>query len=108
MEAVVTVETVGDAVSGALGPRVVSLLLYGSAARGTHVRERSDVNTLLICDAVDEDLFARLGPVLGRWVGAGHPAPLILTETEWRSSAGAFPIEYEGIREARRVSRGRA
>ena len=107
IEAVLTVETLGDAVSGALGPRLVSLLLYGSAARGTHVRERSDVNTLLICDAVDEELFARLRPVLGRWVGAGHPAPLILTETEWRSSADAFPIEYEDIQEAHRVLAGR-
>ena len=40
----------------ALGGRLVSLLLYGSAARGTHVPGRSDVNTLLICDAVDEPL----------------------------------------------------
>jgi hypothetical protein len=102
-----TVDSLGDAVARALGPRLVSLVLYGSAARGTDVRDRSDVNTLLICDAVDEDLFARLAPVLRRWIAPGHPAPLILSEAEWRSSADAFPIEYEDMRAAHRVLAGR-
>jgi hypothetical protein len=107
MAVTLTVDTLGDAVAHALGPRLVSLLLYGSAARGTHVPARSDVNTLLICDAVDEDLFARLDPVVVAWIKAGHPAPLILTDAEWRSSADAFPIEYEDMREAHRVLAGR-
>src|SRR5437667_222415 len=90
-----TVEHFAHEVAGALGERLVALLLYGSAARGTHVPDRSDVNTLLICDAVDEDLFARLEPAVRGWTRAGHPAPLILTEREWRASADAFPIEYD-------------
>jgi hypothetical protein len=107
MPAKLTIDTLGDEVVRALGSRLVSLLLYGSAARGTHVPERSDVNTLLICDAVDEDLFARLDAVVSAWVAAGHPAPLILSEAEWRDSADAFPIEYEDMREAHRVLAGR-
>ncbi len=102
-----TVEHFADAVATALGSRLVALLLYGSAARGTHVPDRSDVNTLLICDAVDEDLFARLERPVRDWVKAGHPAPLILTEREWQTSADAFPIEYEDIREAHRLLAGR-
>lgn len=102
-----TVDSFGEAVSRALGSRLVSLLLYGSAARGTHVSGRSDVNTLLICDAVDQALFDALAPVVGPWTKAGHPAPLILTEREWRTSADAFPIEYEDIRDAHRLLAGR-
>src|SRR5256885_1398756 len=41
------------------------------------------------------------------WVRGGHPAPLILTEREWRSSADAFPIEYEDMRDAHRLLAGR-
>ena len=105
--ATMTLEQFTAAVAAALGDRLVALVLYGSAARGTHVPGRSDMNTLLICDAVDEALFARLEPPVREWRRAGHPAPLILTEREWRTSADAFPIEYEDIREAHRVLAGR-
>jgi len=102
-----TVERFAETVAAGLGGRLVALLLYGSAARGTHVPDRSDVNTLLICDTVDEDLFARLEQAVRDWVKAGHPAPLILTQREWQASADAFAIEYEDMREAHRVLAGR-
>ena len=102
-----TVEQFAAEVARALGARLVALLLYGSWARGTHVPDRSDVNTLLICDTVDDALFAALAPAMRAWTRASHPAPLILTEREWRESADAFPIEYEDMRDAHRLLAGR-
>jgi len=107
MAAKPTVEQFAAEVARALGKRLVALLLYGSWARGTHVPDRSDVNTLLICDAVDEALFVALAPAVRGWTRAGQPAPLILTEREWRESADAFPIEYADMREAHRLLAGR-
>src|SRR3989449_11116223 len=98
-----TVEQFAAEVARALGARLVALLLYGSWARGTHVPDRSDVNTLLICDTVDDALFATLAPAMRAWTRAGHPAPLILTEREWRGAPGALPLEKEKKGEARRV-----
>jgi hypothetical protein len=103
----VTVEQFAARVSDALGSRLVALVLYGSAARGTAIPQRSDVNTLLICDAVDGALFAALASALRDWRRAGHPAPLIFTEQEWRSSADVFAIEYEDMRQHHRVLAGR-
>jgi len=104
----VTVEEFAQQVSGALGDRLVALLLYGSAARGTHAPGRSDVNTLLICTAVDDALFGALEAPVRAWTrDTAHPAPLVLTEREWRDSADAFPIEYEEMREAHRLLAGR-
>lgn len=102
-----TVDALAKGLAAALGERLVTLLLYGSAARGSQVPERSDVNTLLLCDAVDEDLFTRLATPLDAWRRAGYAPPLILTEREWRTAADAFPIEYEDIREAHRLLAGR-
>ena len=102
-----TVEQFTTDLGRALGDRLVSLLLYGSAARGVNVDGRSDLNTLLICDAVDEDLFARLEVPVRAWVRAGQPAPLILTEVEWRAATDAFPIEYEDMRDAHKLLAGR-
>src|SRR3989441_11653764 len=92
-----TPEQFADGVSQALGGRLVSLLLYGSAASGTHVPGRSDVNTLLICDAVDEGLFAALEPALPRWGRAGKPPPPIPAEREGREAAGS--LARQGVEE---------
>src|SRR5436309_1410693 len=102
MASKLTVEQFAAEVARALGARLVALLLYGSWARGTHVPDRSDVNTLLICDTVDDALFATLAPAMRAWTRAGHSAPLILTEREWRGSAGAVPDEYADLRGAPR------
>src|SRR5256885_6682309 len=95
MAAKPTVEQFAAEVARALGKRLVALLLYGSWARGTHVPDRSDVNTLLICDTVDDALFATLAPAMRAWTRAGHPAPLILSEREWRGAAGALPLREQ-------------
>ncbi len=107
MASKLTVEQFAAEVARALGERLVALLLYGSWARGTHVPDRSDVNTLLICDTADDALFEALAPAVRAWTRAGQPAPLILTEREWRESADAFPIEYEDMRDAHRLLAGR-
>src|SRR2546427_11199 len=79
-----TVEELATALKETLGSRLVAFLLYGSTARGTHVTGRSDVNTLLIVDTVDEGLFAAIEPVVSAWSKGGHPAPILLSDAEWR------------------------
>ena len=104
-----TLAAFADQVASALGPRLVSLLLYGSAARehGAGSGEQIGMNTLLIVDKTDAELFARLQSPVRAWMNAKHPPPLILTEREWRDSADAFPIEYEDIRAGHRILAGR-
>src|SRR5207249_12170787 len=92
MASKLTVEQFAAAVARALGERLVALLLYGSWARGTHVPDRSDVNTLLICDTADDALFAARAPAMRDWTRAGQPAPRILTEREWRGAGGGVPL----------------
>jgi hypothetical protein len=102
-----SVEQFGEQVAAALDGRLVSLLLYGSAARGGPGAGRASINTLLICDGVDARLFAALAPLVAAWTRGGHPPPIVLSETEWGASADAFAIEYEDIRAAHRVVAGR-
>jgi len=92
----------------ALGENLVSLVLFGSAARGTHVEGRSDRNTLLIVrDATVASLHAAV-PAVAEWARAGEPPPLIFAEAEWRSCADVFAIEIEDMREAHRVLAGQS
>jgi hypothetical protein len=105
MKAIKSIDEFGRQVAAALGARLVSLLVYGSAARP--VSASGSINTLLICDGVDERLLAALGPAVAGWRRAGHPPPIVLSETEWRASSDAFAIEYEDIRGAYRLIAGR-
>src|SRR3989442_14890605 len=93
-----TAEELATALKETLGSRLVAFLLYGSTARGTHVTGRSDVNTLLIVDTVDEGLFAAIEPVVSAWSKGGHPAPILLSDAEWRGSGGAFALPHRGKR----------
>jgi hypothetical protein len=102
-----TIEDLGTQVSAALGARLVSLVLYGSAARTRGPVSRGSVNTLLIADGVDDRLFTVLAPIVTAWERRGHPAPIIFSEAEWHASADAFAIEYEDIRAGHRVVAGR-
>lgn len=105
-----TLEQFAQQVAQALGTRLRTLLLYGSAARaqGAGRRDQTAENTLLIVrdGGADAEVFSLIAEPVRRWVGAGHPPPLILTDREWRDSADAFPIEYEDIREAHRTLAG--
>lgn len=89
----------------------MSLIVYGSAARqgkgGGAAVGKGSINTLLICDGVDAHLFEALAAPVAAWERAGHPPPIVLSETEWRASSDAFAIEYEDIRGAHRLIAGR-
>ena len=91
----------------ALGDRLVSLVVYGSMARGTHVPGRSDVNLLLIVTDASAPTLQLMAQALAAWGKAGHTPPLIHTPAEWAASADVYPLEIEDIREAHRVLAGR-
>jgi hypothetical protein len=90
----------------ALGDDLVSLMLYGSAARGTAAPGWSDVNVLLVLRRSTAEVLHRAAGPLTAWRKAGHPAPLIQTASEWAASTDVFPMEIEDIREAHRLLAG--
>jgi hypothetical protein len=91
---------------GAYGETLRSVLLYGSAVAGEHIKKRSDYNVLCVLDAVPLDRLAAVGKVLQAWAEAGNPAPMTFTAAEWRSSSDVFPMEYADILERHKVLHG--
>jgi len=99
-----TVDQFTEGVRSALGARLVSLVVFGSAAR----RNATDsVDTLVICDRADSGLLGTLAGVSGAWIKSGHPAPLVFSESEWRDSADAFAIEFLDVKAHHKVLAGR-
>ena len=87
----------------AYGDALRSVVLYGSAVAGEHIAKKSDYNVLVILGRVPLDRLAAVGAVLRAWGEAGNPPPMMFTETEWKSSADAFPMEYADILERHKV-----
>ena len=90
----------------AFGAELRAVVLYGSAAAGEHIPDRSDYNVLVIVDSLSLDRLEAKGAVTRAWVRAGNPAPLALTTQEWRASADIFPMEYADILERHKVLHG--
>jgi hypothetical protein len=101
------IEALTKGLADALGEDLVSLMLYGSAARGTAAKDWSDVNVLLVLRRASADVLRRAAGPLAAWRAVGQPAPLIQTEAEWAASTDVFPMEIDDIREAHRLLAGK-
>jgi hypothetical protein len=99
-------EAFAGQLTGIYGESLVSVLLYGSAARGDFRVGISDVNVLVILRSLDLAQLRRASKVVAAWAEQGNPPPLMLTDAEWRASADVFPIEYSDIRDSHAVLAG--
>lgn len=83
--------------STAFGADLAALVLYGSAVGRGDEASRGARNLLVIVRALRPDALRRAATDVGAWQAQGERAPLILTESEWRSSRDVFAIEHADI-----------
>ena len=93
------------AVDAALGDRY-SAVLYGSGARGDFVPGRSNVNLILVAEALPPGTLSSLGGAFAAWAKTGLEPPLLITRAEWERATDVFPIEIADMRAGYRVLRG--
>lgn len=90
----------------AWGSSLRAVVLYGSAAMGTTIPKRSDLNVLVLVDELTSDRLRSASAIARAWRDAGNPPPLTFTTTEWQRSSDIFPMEYADILERHRVLDG--
>jgi predicted nucleotidyltransferase len=95
-----------DRLKQAEGERLRSVILYGSAAAGEHNEHFSDLNVLCVLTRITPSELAEAEPIFKWWRAQGNPSPLLLSEEELRTSTDCFPIEFEDMKERRRVLHG--
>lgn len=103
---IMTLEELAAQLSRAHGERLTAVVLYGSAARGEQVAQRSDLNVLVIVKSLRAAALRESAATSRAWAEAGNPPPLVLTETEWRSSRDVFAMEFADILDRHRVITG--
>jgi hypothetical protein len=90
----------------AFSGRLVSVVLYGSAASPGQSDRFSDLNILCVIKEITPRELAAAEPVLHWWRQQNQPDPLLLSEEEVSNSADCFPIEFRDMQRARRVLYG--
>ena len=91
----------------AYGERLVSVVLYGSAATGDYHARFSDLNVLCVLSQLAPRELAAGGEIFRWWRKLGNPAPLLLAERELADSTDCFAIEFHDIRSYHRLLHGR-
>ena len=88
----------------ACGNNLLSVVVYGSAAREDFHETFSDVNTLILLQQLPPESFAPLSEVL-RWWSRDEKLrpPLVMTLEELRESADVFAIELLDIKRSHRT-----
>jgi hypothetical protein len=92
----------------AFSGRLVSVVLYGSAASGSGTHgsrpdKLADLNVLCVLKEIAPQELSDGEPVLRWWHGKGHPSPLLMSEEEAHNSADSFPIEFRDMKDHRKV-----
>ena len=90
----------------AFADRLVSVILYGSAAGADHHAKFSDLNILVVLKEITPRDLADSEPVLRWWREHNHPTPTIMSEEEAHNSADCFPIEFRDMKDRRKLLYG--
>jgi hypothetical protein len=91
----------------AYGERLVSVVLYGSAATGDHNADFSDINILCVLSEISPRELAAGEDIFRWWREQGSPSPLLLTENELLTSTDCFAIEFHDIQRQHRLLHGK-
>ncbi len=76
---------------------LISLILYGSAARGRYVPKKSDINFLIVLTENGIERFYSALPLIKKWKKRRVSTPLFFTEDYIGSSLDSFLIEFLNI-----------
>jgi hypothetical protein len=96
-----------DKLKKAYGDRLVSVVLYGSAAGADHHERFSDYNVLCVLSQITPAELGQSEDVFRWWREQGNPAPLLLTEHELATSTDCFSIEFHDIKAQHQLLHGK-
>jgi len=86
-------EFTGD-LKAVYGDSLISVILFGSGARGEYRAKKSDLNFLILLKDNSPSELAKCQKPLQKWYKRNVAIPLFLTERYIQASLDTFPIEF--------------
>lgn len=81
-----------------LGANLISVILYGSKARGEDIKRHSDINILLILNKIDLSALNAVAQIKKKLVFR-KMSPLVFSKDYMNNSLDTFPVEFSDIKE---------
>lgn len=91
----------------ALGDQLVSVVLYGSIAKGEYNPSGSNVNVMVVLDNVTVDVLDKLVTPIRKARREFRLSPLVLSEEDLRTSTDVFPAKFLDMQQHHRVLSGK-
>lgn len=98
-------EVVGD-LKGIYGEALLSVILYGSGARGEYVAGKSDINFLVVLSGEVADDLEKVLPFIPKWKKRAVATPVIMTKALIASSVDVYPVEFLNMKRHYEVVHG--
>ena len=76
------------------GSELVSLIVYGSAAAGSYVKGKSDINLLVVLTEAGKNMLDAAFEKVKYWKKRGVATPLVMTKEFIETSLDSYPIEF--------------
>lgn len=102
-------ELIGPVVEGlrsVFGDELISVALYGSAARGEYRPGRSDINFFVVVSGPGMERYEDLMPFLPKWRKRGVAVPRVVTPEYIQRSLDSFPMEFLSLKLFHRIVYG--
>ena len=96
-----------EELAAAVGSKLLSVVLYGSAARGDFHEKTSDLNLIVVLEDLSPLTLELLSPCIRKWIKKDHPSPRLFTPSLITESADVFPMEMLDLQSHRLVLFGR-
>ncbi len=88
------------------GKNLASVILYGPAAAGSFVPQRSDYNILIALHQIRPEDLRNAHAAIREWHRIEHTTPVYFTVSELQNAGDVFPIEFSQMEAARKVLYG--
>jgi len=86
---------------------LISIILYGSGARGEYIPKKSDINFFIVLRDNGIEKIDRSLDLVAKWEKRSVAVPLFLSEEFIEASLDTFPLEFFNIRLAYKVVYGK-
>ncbi|MDZ7385096.1 MAG: nucleotidyltransferase domain-containing protein [candidate division KSB1 bacterium] len=90
----------------AFGQDLLSIVLYGSGARGEYRRKHSDINFLIVLTENGMKELAKAFPLVRKWRKRNVSIPLFMTPEYISTSLDSFPMEFLALKQHHRMVYG--